>query len=530
MESGNEVQTRTTLDDVSLGNFSRLPESMIHHICSFLSARDVARTSILSKAWYCISAIYSYITLHFTYEKSDSEDLFGHGLPDERFSQQVEREHLDFLFMIEESVRECLEMESNVLRVDLHIDFPDINLLAPRLDGWISLVLKKNIKDLLLCVDTLNRTSAHSAWSHYNRIRGLSARSSYNGSSGRSARSYYSVPQFLVLASCLKVLSLSYCAFESSLEIKLPQLQRLSFRDSCFVGRSLFERFLCGCPVIECVKMWSCKIDKLLSIPNLPRLEYFECVNCAIVDIIRMDAANLQKFYFGAPQSGWPKTIDWATCNPALKEVIFNGKSSACIDVLSTVLSQLPFIETLELHDCMSYGKFKISSQTLKRLVFKDCSNLSFAQIDAPNLELLECVNCDEPFLPISASHHLQVHFSFVFGAHSVEWLLTLKAFVKKLKHWEDLKLIVYPEHQNKITDELQIEGMIIHDKLSKLALEKLEGLGSNAGPENQLIRCEVGTSEAVENSKDQASSSRSRTSRITFKWKYDASQQRFIL
>ena len=99
---------------------------------------------------------------------------------------------------------------------------------------------------------------------------------------------------------------------------------------------------------------------------------------------------------------------------------------------------------------------------SLKRLVFEDCSKLSFAQIDAPNLELLECVNCDEPFLPISASHHLQVHFSFVFGAHSVEWLLTLKAFVKKLKHWEDLKLIFYPEHQVRFFGYLSVSPLHI--------------------------------------------------------------------
>ncbi|XP_027174659.1 putative F-box protein At3g58860 [Coffea eugenioides] len=245
MESGNEVRTRTILDDVSLGNFSRLPGSMIHHMCSFLYARDVARTSILSKSWYCVSAIYSNITFHFTYEKSKLEDLFERGFPDGRFRQQVQRKKLDFLVQTDKSIRTRLEREANVLRFYLHIDFPNLNLLAPGIDGWISLALKKNIKELVLCVDCLNRI-----------------------------RSYYNATQFVSLASCLKVLSLGYCTFESNLDIKLPQLQRISLRDSCFAGRSLFERFLCGCPVIEYVKIWFCKIDEHLSIPNLPRLEY----------------------------------------------------------------------------------------------------------------------------------------------------------------------------------------------------------------------------------------------------------------
>ena len=121
---------------------------------------------------------------------------------------------------------------------------------------------------------------------------------------------------------------------------------------------------------------------------------------------------------------------------------------AADIDMLETPISQLLFLETLDIHGCKSYAGFKISNQTLKRLIFRDCSHMSATQLDAPKLELLEFNNCDKPFLPCNASNKLQIHFSLFFRGHSIEWLLRLKYFHRTLEHWEDLKLIVYPEHQ----------------------------------------------------------------------------------
>ncbi|KAK9231971.1 hypothetical protein WN943_022212 [Citrus x changshan-huyou] len=53
-----------------LDRISSLPPFIVHHIMSYLSAKDVAKTSILSKRWSCFRA--SFPILEF-----DQSDYLG---------------------------------------------------------------------------------------------------------------------------------------------------------------------------------------------------------------------------------------------------------------------------------------------------------------------------------------------------------------------------------------------------------------------------------------------------------------------
>nr|XP_027096122.1 uncharacterized protein LOC113716020 [Coffea arabica] len=537
--TGNEVQPKTTRKDANLNHFSRLSDSIIYHIYSFLPTRDVACTSILSKSWYRIWTLYSFVVYHFIctmWGQDEEQDEKGVGRVQEcgrevpgptfEYTGSGNRKD-DFLSMAGKFIRRRFIENLNIQRFQLYIDFPKMGSLARRLDIWIDYAMMRAVPELVLRIDCLT-SDTHVG----HRINALSSRQ----------RLHYAIPQFAVEARWLKILGLSGCRFATCLDIKLPQLQSLSLCHSCFDDKSLLERFLLGCPLVEYVKISFCNwMDKLLSVPNLPELKHFECLFCDMVDIIQINAAKLRTFSFATMKEVkelWPMTIDWTACATALKELKIYANGAADIDMLETPISQLLFLETLDIRGCESYAGFKISNKTLKRLIFRDCSHMSATQLDAPQLELLEFNNCDKPFLPCNASNKLQTIFSLFFRGHSIEWLLRLKYFLRTLKHWEDLKLIVYPEHQTKITEELPVEDMAIHDRLSKFVLEKARELSSSPGKDQRLISCELDTSEAVGYPPDPGaevfnvkhSSPGSKASKITFMWKYDASQRRFIL
>ncbi|XP_027099052.2 uncharacterized protein [Coffea arabica] len=312
----------------------------------------------------------------------------------------------DFLSMAGKFIRQRFIENLNIQRFQLYIDFPKMGSLARRLDIWIDYAMMRAVPELVLRIDCLT-SDTHVG----HRIKALSSRQ----------RLHYAIPQFAV-------------------------------ETSCFDDKSLLEMFLLGCPLVEYVKISCCNwMDKLLSVSNLPELKHFECLFCDMVDIIQINAVKLRTFSFATLKEVkelWPMTIDWTACATALKELKIYANGAADIDMLETPISQLRFLETLDIRGCKSYTGFKIANQTFKRLIFRDCSHMSATQLDAPKLELFEFNNCDKPFLPCNASNKLQINFSLFFRGHSIEWLLRLKYFLRTLKHWEDLKLIVYPEHQ----------------------------------------------------------------------------------
>lgn len=418
------------LDIASLDFISWMPDSIIHHILSFLRARDVTCTAILSRSWNRIWSTHPYVVFHFSYNNyvTKQEQVLD--------EMDVEKQKHDFLILTGNSICRRLAQEFCVRRFQLYIEFPDIELLTPNMDQWIGIAVKSTVPELALCVD------------------------SFSG----SKRYFYSVPHSISLAVSLRNLSLSGCRFESSLNIKLPNLQKLSLSHSCFGDKFVFDRILLGCPVIEYVKVSFCKwMDSLLSVRSLPHLKYFEFLYSDEVDGIQIDVSDLHTFSFASSIMNWPRIINLATCK-ALKELKLSGAGVTSIFLPQALISQLHALEVLEFRNCNgSYG-FKISSQRLKKLAFRDCHNLSGAEIDTPNLEFFEYCNCDEPFIPIKASDHIKIHMRFSLVGETVDWVVKLKQFFPKLRCFQDLKFIVYHHSKN----------MIIHEKLSEISFSSL--------------------------------------------------------
>ncbi|XP_027152110.1 uncharacterized protein LOC113752179 [Coffea eugenioides] len=320
MEQGNKVQPKTSRKDANLNHFSRLSDSIIYHIYSFLPTRDVACTAILSKSWYRIWTLYSFVVYHFicTMWDQDKEpeekgvgwvQECGREVPGPTFDCTGSSSRKDdFLSMAGKFIGRRFIENLNIQRFQLYIDFPKMGSLAQRLNIWIDYAMMRVVPELVLRIDCLTRDTKVG-----HRI---------NTSSSRQ-RLHYAIPQFAVEARWLKILGLSGCRFATCLDIKLPQLQSLSLCHSCFDDKSLLERFLLGCPLVEYVKISCCNwMDKLLSVPNLPELKHFECLFCDMVDMIQINAAKLRTFSFATLKEVkqlWPMTIDWTAYATALE-------------------------------------------------------------------------------------------------------------------------------------------------------------------------------------------------------------------
>lgn len=387
-------------------------------------------TSVLSRTLNRIWSTYPFVVFHFTNNNSTTEQ---EQLPDDLHMGMQKQ---DFLILIERSIRRRPQGEFYIQRFQLYIHFPDLELLTPNMDQWIGIALERTVPELALCLDCLSGT----------------------------VRSFYSVPQFVLVAESLKVLSLSGCRFGDGLEIKLPHLRKLSLSRSCFANKFLFHKMLSGCPAIEYVKVSFCKwMDTILSVSSLTHLKYFEFLYSNEVESIKIDVSNLQTFSFASSMGNWPRSIDLVTCT-SLKELKLSGVGYTANWFPQPLISQLPSLEVLEFQNCTASEGFRISSQRLKRLAFRNCRKLSVAEIDTPNLEFFEYCCCDDPFIPIKGSDQLQMHLRFSLSGKTVDWLVKLKHFFSKLSHVEDLKFIVY--HRYRVCLFSSYSTFVFHSKV----------------------------------------------------------------
>ncbi|CAI9113604.1 OLC1v1014237C1 [Oldenlandia corymbosa var. corymbosa] len=425
-----EDQKIESLEIAPLDFISTLPETIIHYIFSFLRARDVTSTSVLSKTWHRIWSCYPIVVFHFAYGNVAVEQLQS---PDSLGPTMQKDEYLG---LMEKSVCRRLEQDFPVQRFQLYTDFPDIKLLSAKMDEWVSMIAQRNAAELALSIDSVTD----------------------------SVRYYYKVPEYVFIARSLTILSLSGCRFEGSLNIKLPYLKKLSLSHSFFVDKFTFNNILSGCSVIEYVKVSSCRgMDSLIFISGFSHLKTFEFLYSDEVDSIRVDVSNLLTFSFASHLGRWPSSIDLTT-SKALKELILSGKNFAVDFAVQPLVSQLPALEVLELRNWTGSRESMISSQSLKKLVFRYCHHLKDIQLDTPNLESFEYCNCDEPFIPINVSNAIQIHLRFALRGDTVNWLVKLQQFLSRLSYTEDLNIIIFRRSAN----------MIIHEKFSEFSFSTL--------------------------------------------------------
>lgn len=407
----NETGTSEGVEEL-LDYFSRLPESVVHHILSILPFKAVVRCSVLSKTWNRIWSNYPNIALVLL-----SDDIIP-------YQQYHGRQLLD---SIEGILEQCLFRKACIQKLLLSISFVSSNLeeFAPNMDRWLGAAIERNVSELVLDL------------THFS-LDALDI--------------FYSIPERVVVAHSLKVLDVAQCKFEDRFTccIELSHLQTLKLHDCQFVGENVLNKILSGCPVLEFLDV----IDhgggsgSLISISRNPRLKYFCIEGGTQLKRIEIYSAPSLETFKCMPGKGNPCAIDLDTCTALKHLYLKEAYLSAHHLPIHNLLSKLVCIESLELHDCEAADQIKISSACLKRLVLSYFSSFPGAIMDLPNLLDLnldvfrEC-NLDFKFSSWNVPKVENFHMSFSAKSFWSVCRAGLEGFLMQLHNYESLNLFI---------------------------------------------------------------------------------------
>ncbi|CAH9082360.1 unnamed protein product [Cuscuta europaea] len=380
--------------------FPMLPESLTHHILSFLPYKDIVRTSILSKMWSRIWFNYPNI------------DLFLH---EETYMYTPHR--LSFTDHIKSVMDQCILRKVCIQKLQLKVCAGNPEELAPTIDQYLRAAIERNVSELVIEMNFRPTT-------------------------------YYNIPKEVFLSNSLKVLELQGCKFEDSVSCtNLPRLQRLKTMQCLFAGENFLSKILCGCPELEYLEVLISEgMRSFLSVSCKPRLKYFH-IGCGNeLKRIEMFVPSLETLKCNFAYSC---SIDLASCT-LLKHLEIDQAilSSDCVPI-QYLLSNLLQIEELHLSNCKSADKIQISSSCLKRLVMTELlESFPGAELDIPNLLSLNFVSMGEcnpnnRFSSWNVPKVEDIHMLFSVKSFQSACRGGLKGFLMQLPNYEDLKLII---------------------------------------------------------------------------------------
>ncbi|XP_019168530.1 PREDICTED: putative F-box/LRR-repeat protein At4g15060 [Ipomoea nil] len=389
-------------------DFLRLPESLIQHILSFLPFKEIGRTCVLSKYWNNIWCIYPNLNFRL--------------LDNEKLDNQVENPEHPFLDRVENSLGKCLARRRFIKEVCIEIRTRlEVKTLTPKLDRWLGLALDKNVSKLVLNI-------VNTRWLVL------------------TPPVTYSVPEQVFVARTLEVLDLSRCTIEENcfVCIELPNLEKLSLSLCRFIGDNLLQKIVCAFPKMKHLSISQCKGEgRSLSVSCKSQLTCFFLKSSNEFERVQINVPSLHTFSFGSENAAC--AIDVTGCTN-LRELYLDGVIGMDLERFRSIFISIP---VLKVYARYLPSKYKISSQSLKRLILNGSDYFPGVEIDAPNLLSFE----------FSLTHDLSSEFNFcswsipkvddinmMFSAHSFRKACGagLEDFILKLHNYEDANWIIF--------------------------------------------------------------------------------------
>ncbi|KAI3875521.1 hypothetical protein MKW92_026802 [Papaver armeniacum] len=253
--------------DVGEDRISKLPDSLVHHILSFLPTKTVVSTSILSRRWKNVWVFIPVLDFRnwqpprlksTRYEDYDEEAII---LETNKFMDFVDRALV---------LRSMLNI--NKFCLDCENGFFD----HKRVNAWITTVMKCQVEELILSV----------SFSYPN-----------NGKM---------IPDSLFTCESLSTLDFQFPGLDHFYlpeSISLPGLKILRFTNVGFDDEKLAGKLFSSCPVLEELCLTDCSWENFYFIcVSAPRLKSFTLVGCYCSNMedikVRIDAPNLMSFTF----------------------------------------------------------------------------------------------------------------------------------------------------------------------------------------------------------------------------------------
>ncbi|GLT45604.1 hypothetical protein SLA2020_194250 [Shorea laevis] len=219
---------------------SELPDSIIHHILSFLSAEDAVKTGVFSKRWMYLWTCASKLTFR--------HDPYRPRFPVRRFLRFVDK----ILFFYSSSEMEKFEL-------DFDCQFAEVkwNHLDSLIQKWLRFVTRRLVEELSL-------KFCESVYLH-------------------------PIPQFVFNSSSLTKLSTRECYYAPKGQVCWTSLWALTI-EHAELSNDVLQKILGGSPKFKYLKLHDCWVINSINISSSSVLEYLEVHRCW--SITRIDASS----------------------------------------------------------------------------------------------------------------------------------------------------------------------------------------------------------------------------------------------
>lgn len=240
-----------------MDRITELPTFIIHHIMSYLSAKEIARTSILSKRWclFCIS---------FPILEFDQCYFLGKAITLMDISDEKK-----FMAFVEASLFRFCKLRFRMQELRLFQSFLDVKGSAPLLDKWIGLAVDNGIKDLVLMVHNMTQEDTVCI-----------------------------LPQTIFSAKSMATLSLFGCRMEQPSDtttIRLDSLKKLTL-ENVYINDQMFQKLTSECPSLEDFEISACWGLKNLCVSKAHKLKKLAIYTFyEDIDIVEIVVPSLQQ-------------------------------------------------------------------------------------------------------------------------------------------------------------------------------------------------------------------------------------------
>ncbi|XP_071708579.1 F-box/LRR-repeat protein At5g02910-like [Rutidosis leptorrhynchoides] len=338
MEDNIIVDTNTT---ITVDRISQLPESIVHHILSFInSPRDLVRISVLSKEWFAITASLPYLEFnihHFYATKPYKRNVFFNyvAYTISRFRNQNFYLHT---FKLIAELRESRDVDT--------------------IDECLGLILKKCLQVLVIDVGRMIYVA------------------------NRMPR--YRLPDILLSISSLTSLTIKQCDLPSSLIIDGVKFKSLKVLElvGVRINEEMINYLTTCCPLLERLYVLWCDGFTKFCVYGNQNLREVWIEYGMEVKRIDIEAPNLSHlFIFKWCQTRDP-CMNLAKCKK-LTTLIFTYLNTKLLSEFST---RFPFIENLILYNPIGCNNLTFSSDSLRTLALYSRCKLENIKIDAPKL------------------------------------------------------------------------------------------------------------------------------------------------
>ncbi|KAL3629710.1 hypothetical protein CASFOL_026964 [Castilleja foliolosa] len=331
---------------------SQLPEPILHHILSYLSQKDAARTCVLSKSWcylWCARPV-----IDFRESSFRVQCFHGHCLS---YCQACYRRNKEtFLFVLDKTLKRYH---------DLKLSVHELNLVMSIDDSRVKPLLLKWIPKFTMCLKSFSL----SLYGH--------------------GSEYFDMPSILFKAESLQSLYLRRCKLsqiKSTDELHLKRLQMLKL-DDVHITKETLEMILSNNPLLENVSLIMCMGFKVIRV----------CKPHGLREIVidgtysPLSPNNSQSIEINIPTIERIRiSLYWFHHHKHLPHLTYlfldRVGLSESIDFLSG--KYLPCLQHLTLQSCYLPGEFSLQlSGSVTHLYFINRMDVQ-ASIDAPNIVL----------------------------------------------------------------------------------------------------------------------------------------------